>query len=97
MEIEKIKTYVGFAIKSRNIVYGVDEITKKPKSEIILYSSSLTKSGQEKLSFFADKNKIFIKVLEQEEFYEIIHSENIKAIAVLDKNLADAIKKNLTI
>ena len=94
--ISKIKTYLGFAIKSLKVRFGVDDIVKLKKADLILVSDSLTESGQQKINTFAKIHSIYVKTLNQEEFAKIVNNINIKAAAILDKNLADAIKKNLT-
>ena len=92
----KINTYVGFAIKSRKIRFGVDDILKLKNVNLILVSDSLAESGMKKLEGYANKKPIDLIKLNENEFLEVIQNISIKAIAVLDENLADAIKKNLT-
>ncbi len=94
--LSKIKTYVGFAIKSRKIKYGVDDILKLKNAELILVSDSLAESGMKKIDGYAEKNSIKLIKFSEDEFFELIPNTSIKATAILDKNLADAIKKNLT-
>lgn len=93
---EKIKTYVGFAIKSMKIKFGVDDILKLNKAGLILLSDSLGGSGLKKLEGFALRKSINIVKLKLDDFQSIIQNISVKAIAILDDNLADAIKKNLT-
>ena len=94
-QISKIKSYVGFAIRSREIKYGIDDIMAAKGSKLILISKSLAESSYNKLGMFAKNNNISLILLESDEFAELVQSENIKAIAILNKGLADAIKKNL--
>lgn len=96
MEISKIKTYIGFAIKSRKIKFGVDDIIKLKNAEIILVSDSLGESALKKLNAYSLKKGVQVEVLNSADFFELMQNENIKAAAILDKNLAVAIKKNLT-
>ena len=92
----KIKPYIGFALKSRSIKFGVDDITKCKKTQIIIYSEELAKSSEEKLIKFATENRCEIFKLNSAQFDELIDEQiNVKALAVLDKNLAVAIKKNM--
>lgn len=93
--LEKVKTYLGFAVKSRHIKFGVDDILKLKKVNLILVSDALTETGYKKLNNFALKKSIDCLVLTAKEFNEIIQNTSIKATAILDENLADAIKKNL--
>ena len=92
----KIKTYVGFAVKSRKIKFGVDDILKLKSASVIIVSDSLAESGMKKLEGFAQRKSIDIVKLEENDFLEIVQNISIKAAAVLDENLAEAIKKNLT-
>lgn len=92
----KIKTYVGFAIKSRKIKFGVDDIIKLKNAGLIIVSESLADSGMKKLEGFANRKSIDLLKLSEDEFFEVIQNISIKATAILDENLAEAIKKNLT-
>lgn len=96
INVSKIKTYIGFAIKSRKIKFGVDDILKLKKADLIIVSDSLAESGKSKLEGFAKKKGLEQIEFGQEIFAEIVQNTNIKAAAILDKNLAEAIKKNLT-
>lgn len=96
LEVNKIKTYVGFAIKSRSIIFGVDDIAKSKNSHIILYSVLLGDSSKDKLIKFANNKNIEHYEFETQVFDELFENKNIKAIAITDKNLALAIKKNVT-
>ena len=45
----KVKTYVGFAVKSRKIRNGVDDILKLKNADLIMVSDSLAESGMKKV------------------------------------------------
>lgn len=93
MQTAKIKAYLGFAIKSRAIVYGVDNIEKN-KPQLIIYSANLA-SAKRRLENHAQKTKATIIMLDDKAFNELTNNERIKALAVLSENLAKAIKDNL--
>ena len=97
MEIntDKVKTYLGFAVKSRKIKYGVDDIIKLKIASLVLVSDALAESGLGKVKAYALKKSIACIVIDAEKFNDIIQNPNIKAAAILDDNLAVAIKKNL--
>lgn len=97
IDLSKIKTYTGFAIKSRKIKFGVDDILKLKTANLIIISEALAESGCEKIKGYASKKSIFYITLTENDFMELFPYKNIKAFAILDNNLADAIKKNLTI
>ena len=92
----KIKSYIGFSKKSRNIIYGTDDILKlMKKCYIVICSNSLSRNSLNKLEMGAQKESLKIYILENNEFNDIIENGNIKAVAITDKNLSDAIKIQL--
>ena len=96
INLSKIKTYIGFAIKSRKIKFGVDDILKLKNASLIIVSDSLAESGMKKLEGFAERKSIELIKFNESDFLELIQNISIKATAILDENLAEAIKKNLT-
>ena len=95
LQISKIKSYVGFAIKSREITYGVDDIVKTKKSKLVLASKDLGESSLSKLEKFGDSKNVEVILFDSADFAEVVQNENIKAVSIENKNLAEAIKKNL--
>jgi len=93
MNLSKIKTYVGFAVKSRSIVYGIDSIKTK-KVKLIIFSSSLSESAKDKCKILAKNNSCMFKELSEEEMIEILNNDKIKAIAIVNQDLANAIMNN---
>lgn len=91
----KIKAYIGFAQKSRSLIFGVDDILKSKKSRLILLSDNLAESSRAKLENYAKQKNIIIKVLKADDFYSLFSNESIKAVAITNENLADAINKSL--
>ena len=94
-QIPKFKSYIGFAIRSREITYGVDDIVKTKKSKLIIASKELGESSLSKLNKFADSKNIEVILFDSAQYAEIMQNENIKAASIENKNLAEAIKKNL--
>lgn len=94
LNIKKIKTYVGFAIRSKAIIYGVDSILET-KPSVIIYSENLAEGSKNKLLESLKKNGCYIFQITKEEIEEIFQSENIKAFAIMNKDLAKAIIDNI--
>ena len=96
MNINKVKTYLGFAIKSNKILFGYDNIiTYKKNQKLILVSSSVNEKVSTKINSFAERKNISIINLTDITVEELIGRENSKIISVLDENLSDAIIKEL--
>lgn len=92
MELNKVKTYINFAKKSNNILYGIDDIFKSKKCYLILISDELSLSSKNKLQIYIEKYKIIYKTLSNSQFFEICGKDAVKVLAITDKNLANAIK-----
>ena len=82
--------YLGFAIRKNSVVIGVDNILNyKKKFYFILISNDLSENSIKKLN---DRGIVYYVI----EMPHELKIKNIKAIALTDENLADAIKNNLS-
>lgn len=90
---KRIKSYVGFAIKARKALFGLDNITiSKKRLFIILLDKSLSPNSAKKLKRYAeDKNVPFVEYC----IDNILPDRNCKAIGIIDQNLATAIFNEL--
>ena len=93
--ISKIKTYVGFAVKSRKIIFGIDNLIKSKQVKLVLSSSGLTEIGKNKIKNFCERKNILNFEIENRFFEELIQKTGVKVVAITDKNLSDAIIKQL--
>lgn len=90
----KIKAYLGFAIRSGNVVFGYDNliVSKKTPLLTLICKSQNEKVTNKVLNFCEKKNIECIKL-------DIVLGEmigrNCKVIGVFDKNLAAAIINEL--
>lgn len=85
-----IESYLGFAIKSGKIIYGIDSIlaSKKKKYALIL-SKTATENLRKKAVLHSERFNI--PLVEVDSLEELIYKQNCKLVAVLDPNLAKAI------
>lgn len=91
MEIQnykKLKTLIGFAIKSNRLKYGIDNITKK--ADIVIVSMGLASSAMQKLQKQCEQNQIKFKKLLIDDFAAII-KEGVKVISIEKCELSNAI------
>lgn len=93
MELTKVKSYIGFAEKSRNVIFGADSILKSRKPKLIILSETL--SDRKKLEAFALKSGAECVVVSDITLGQIV-KPGVKALAIKESNLAQAITKNLT-
>lgn len=96
MNTNKIKTYIGFAIKSRKIIFGYDNIiTYKKNQHLILVSSTVNDKVKNKITLFAEKNNIKVVNLLEITVEELTDRDNSKIISIIDESLSSAIINQL--
>lgn len=90
-EREKIKSYLGFAIKSRKILFGLDNIESYKKHiYLILIGNNLTEKNENKMIRKAKQlNCTLMKV--DENFGDLICRPTCKLCALTDINLSKGI------
>jgi len=90
---EKSKSYLGFAIKANKIVYGLDNILKYRKRIHLLIECETSGRGISKnLKLYSEQK--CITLLKADNLEKLLSKENVKAVGILDKNLAKAIVEN---
>lgn len=90
---EKLIAYLGFALKSNNLVFGVDNIEAKSKKVVmIIFDDSLSDNSSNKLHNIATRNNISIYNTDK-TLDELLNKNNCKAIGITSKDLATAIKE----
>ncbi len=88
----KINTYIGFSVKSGQIIYGIDTLIETRKHvKLILLCSSLAQNSTQKINEFAKSRNIPVVVMKDVLLEDVVHKKNCKVIGLLNKNLAQAI------
>ena len=86
--INKLKSYLGFSIKSNSIVFGYDNITKsRKKFDVVIFCKTATNKHIDSILNVGNK---CVK-LTGHTLGEIIGRENVKVVAIKNYNLAKAI------
>ena len=93
MNISKIKSYYGFALKSGNLAIGLDSILKA-NCKVIIIAKTLANNSKNKCLSKTNNSKIV--ELDQEIMMEITENSKILAVGVTDESLANAIINNLS-
>lgn len=93
MNIQKIKTYIGFAKKSNSIVYGVDNLKEK-KVNLVFYSKTISDSSKQRCVSLKEKG-VNVFEIEDNNMLEIIENVSVKAFGIKNEELAKAIINNL--
>ena len=93
MNESKVKSYYGFALKSNNLVVGVDNILKK-KCSLIVLSKALAQNSKNKCYAKYGSSAKIVEI-ENDELCRITDNSKILAFGIIEKNLSNALLDNL--
>lgn len=91
----KLKAYLGFAIKSNGIVFGFDNLCEtKKKIVLVVTDSTINPKVHAKLQALCDFKKWKIIQINSNTLFELL-GRNCKVVGITDNNLAKAIMDNI--
>lgn len=90
----KTRTFIGFAVKSKNLRTGMNTVLSLKRAELILVCKSASENTVKQARSAADKFKCPMLISKCAPLEEMIYKENVKIAAVTDKRLAQSIKDN---
>lgn len=91
--MDKISTFIGFAIKSNKIVKGLDDLEKtKKRVQLVLYTTDLNENSKQKLDKLTSIKKLQTKEIDPKLLTDI-NIVGVKVLGITDVNLASAINK----
>ena len=93
---EKAAAILGFAVKGRKLILGIDNIEAyKGRIYSIYYDGGLSEKSQKNVAFIAGKkNAVLIKC--ETPLETVTGKKNCKAAALTDKNMHDGIIQCIT-
>lgn len=95
MEKSKIETYLGFSIRSRQIIFGAETIEKQKKGVFLLViDGGIGKNSLKPILRAKEKLGCPLYITDAGALAEWVHRPAVKAVAITDKNLASAIIEN---
>lgn len=90
----KIKAYVGFAIRKGSVIFGFDNIKKRPAGiSLVMICSSVSQKTFKEAEFFCRKNKIAL-IQSGVPLGELASRQGVKVIGLTDKNLSQAVLRS---
>lgn len=88
-DLSKIKTYIGFALRSRTAVIGTDNLLSARRTPLYLLDTRLSDNAKEKLTRHAEENGAKLFFLEKLD--ALTSKDGVKAVGIKNKSLAEAI------
>lgn len=89
---DKVETLIGFAIRAGKVIFGYDNIEGNRKCALIIVCKNLSQNSKERVLRKAGKTPV---IETQCTLSEITHRNGCKAIALTDKQMAQAVKNCL--
>ena len=91
----KIATYVGFSIKSRNCKMGVNAVATLKNAEILMLCHTASENTKKDAIKLANRFRAKLIISRKYTLADITFKDNCKLLAITDKSLAKAIIDNL--
>ena len=92
MTTDKVATLIGFAMRAGKVVFGTDNIETCRKKYLIVFDGTLSQNSQDKLVRNAGNVPTLRSTMAL--IKDITHREGCKALALTDKQMAQAILTN---
>ena len=90
----KLKSYLGFSIKSNKIIFGIDNLESTKKNvRLVICCNTLADNSFKKLCNLCYRRDWKLVQLTNSTISELIQRENCRILGILDSNLANAIEK----
>ena len=94
MKTDKVVSLLGFAIKAGKTVFGTDSIERyRKKKHLIFICNTMSEGSKEKL-IRANKGTPIV-VCRDSSLEEITHRQGLKALALTDRQMAEALLNNI--
>ena len=88
----KIETYLGFCVRARKVIFGIDNIEKQRKGiRLLIADGELGKNSFKLMLQAQEKFNAPLLITENGVLGERLHRFGVKAVAIIDDNLASAI------
>ena len=92
MGANKIETYLGFCIRARKIIFGVEMIERQKKGgKLLMADGAIGKNSLKPTVQAQEKFACPLIMTDEGLLGEILHRPAVKAIAITDESLATAI------
>ena len=92
MKQNKLASYLGFSIKSGEVVFGFDNLLEtRKKIKLVIYCHTINSKIEEKLYKLCEYKKWNLVKIENETLSNLINRDNCKVMGLINNNLAKAV------
>lgn len=93
MQNAKCRTFVGFSIKSKQILFGLDFVVVSKKVKYVYYTDSLGDSSKGKLLIYLERSKVPSTCITDAEMEWLISRQGCKVIGLTNGNMCKEIAR----
>lgn len=91
----KLRTYVGFCVKMRKIVYGYDAVLRNKSIRLVMASPDINRTAKYELELFCSKHNIPLQWCDEQVIADCTAKTGCKCIGLLDASLAKAANEEI--
>lgn len=89
-----IDAYIGFAVRAKKVTLGLECLLRlRQAPEVVLYDETLGQSAKKKAQNFCESKGAAFLPVEEGYLNNVLKRNNVKIVAILDRSLADQIKR----
>ena len=89
----KISSYLGFCIRARKIVFGVDRIETQNRGYLLIADGDLKENSLKIMIKASERMSCRLLITDGGLLGELLHRGGVKAVVITEKQLAHAIEK----
>ena len=89
----KAETFVGFVVRARKCKIGFNACATLKKADLMIVCKTASLNSKKEALSLSKKLKCELISFNDQTLEELTHKENAKVMAVVDKSLSEAIKK----
>lgn len=93
---KKLNSYIGFALRKRGAIIGVDGISAAKNIKTVIVDGNLRENSRNKLQKALSDGNVEIEIYELTDLGAFVGNPNVKAIGITDKELGKVIIATLT-
>lgn len=96
MNNTKLDSYIGFAVRSNKVIFGVDRLLDSKKVPlVVMYDEELGANSLKHIKLYCERKSVTSYSMPHGYLANLLKREKVKVLAIIDVSLGTAIIKDL--
>lgn len=96
MNNTKLDSYIGFAVRSNKVIFGVDRLLESKKIPlVVMYDEELGANSLKHIKLYCERKSVTNYSMPHGYLANLLKREKVKVISIIDVSLGSAIIKDL--